>query len=522
VVFRRHPVSRITQIVGLAPRLRCTVAVRALVRAPMTVMGRTIRADPFTGMRRSVALSRMLVVPMGLIVLSFLTAFAAGRLRGRSIDRDLGGIIDNAIPSVMLLSSTRGDLHRLDSYTDAFVDAAAESVATPVEPIARYRRAIDSALDEYRALPTFPGEPPMGEELVPALSAMDAALAQVLAAVNDADMPGAEKALQDEQRLAERTDTLLERLIDRDGREGRGLGLAIRLKRQRAIRTVAAIDAVAVLLSLAATALAAWIVRRSVRALEDKADELSNFAGRVAHDVTSPISSLGLSLEILARRASNDPLAQATAARGLSSVRRASRIAHDLLEFSRAGARPDRSATADVKSVLEDVVDGLKLEALAARVQLRCHPVASCTVACSPGVLTSLVSNLVRNAIQHMGDATERRVEVGAIALADRRRVEVSDTGPGVAPALREQLFEPFVRGQTASSGVGLGLATVRRLAEAHHGGADFRSEPGLGSVFWFEIPVGPRPVRRLSSTLLEAARAWWPASRGMPRPSSS
>jgi signal transduction histidine kinase len=469
----------------------------------VAAIGRTEGNDTFAGTRRSVRLSRMLVVLMGLVVLSFLAASGAGLLRGRTIDRDLGGIVDNAMPSVVLLSSARGDLHRLDGYTDAYADAAAEGVALPVEPIARYRRDIESALEQYRALPSFTAERETGEPLPARLSAVDAAVARVLLAVDGRDAAAAENALRDEQRSVEATDMVLEGLVELNAREGRNLGLTIRLKRQRAIRTVTALDGIAVLLSLAAAVLAAVILRRSVRTLEDQTDELSNFAGRVAHDVTSPLSSVGLSLQILGRRTTDDPMSQATASRGLASVRRASRIVQDLLEFSRAGARPDPTATADLKMVLDDVVEGLRLEALAAHVQVRCHVSDSCTVACSPGVLTSLVSNIVRNAVKHMGDSALRRVDVGVVDLGDRRRVEVADTGPGIAPALKNRIFEPFVRGETASSGVGLGLATVRRLAEAHRGHADFRSEPGRGSVFWFEIPVASKPVDRRAPKFL-------------------
>jgi two-component system, NtrC family, nitrogen regulation sensor histidine kinase GlnL len=71
--------------------------------------------------------------------------------------------------------------------------------------------------------------------------------------------------------------------------------------------------------------------------------------------------------------------------------------------------------------------------------------------------------------------------------------VEVLDAGPGVPPALDETTFEPFVRGSTGSSGVGLGPATAKPPA----GAADCRSSPGRGSVFWFEIPVAPQASGR-------------------------
>jgi signal transduction histidine kinase len=440
--------------------------------------------------RRSATLSRMLVLLMGLVVASFLSALVAGRFRGTTIDRDLNGIVKNAMPSVALLSSARGDLHRLDSYADAYVDAAAASVAIPVEPLGRYRQAMGEALDRYELLPTFPGERDLAGQLVGRLQALDAASARLVSAVSTGDLPSAEIAEQDEQHLVEESDGILERLVDLNATEGQNLALSISLTRRRTIAMVTAIDFLAVLLAAITTTLAAVILRRSVRSLEDETDELSHFAGRVAHDVMGPLSSLGLSLELLARRTAGDPSAVVTAQRGLSVVRRASRVVEDLLSFSRAGARPDPASSADLKTVLEGVVEGLRLEAVDAGVELRLHPVDSHLVACSPGVLTSMASNLIRNAIKHMGHASIRHVDVIVGGSGERRRVEVVDTGPGVPIALGDQIFEPFVRGTTWSYGTGLGLAIVKRLADAHHGCAAFRSQAGQGSVFWFEIPA--------------------------------
>jgi signal transduction histidine kinase len=111
------------------------------------------------------------------------------------------------------------------------------------------------------------------------------------------------------------------------------------------------------------------------------------------------------------------------------------------------------------------------------------------SIACSAGVLTSLVSNLVGNAIKYMGDAPLRRVVVHARDVGSRVRIEVDDTGPGVPLELRDRIFEPYVRATESSvPGLGLGLATVRRLVDAH-GGRLGMSSGATGSSFWFELP---------------------------------
>jgi signal transduction histidine kinase len=188
--------------------------------------------------------------------------------------------------------------------------------------------------------------------------------------------------------------------------------------------------------------------------------------------------------------------------RAQSGLRRLRTLVDDLLEFARSGARPEPSVTTELSAALAEEVEALRPDAVRERVELTLGVVEPCAVRCSRGALASLVGNLTRNAISHMGDSAVRRVEVRVVVYKDRRRVEVADTGPGVRPSLGQSIFEPFVRGDTRPDGVGLGLATVRRLAEAHGGQAEFRCAPGGGSVFWFDIPVAGNGKRFWLSTL--------------------
>jgi signal transduction histidine kinase len=124
-----------------------------------------------------------------------------------------------------------------------------------------------------------------------------------------------------------------------------------------------------------------------------------------------------------------------------------------------------------------------------AGVQLRCEPCASCAVACDPAILTVLISNLVRNAIKYIGDGPSRDVTLRVFEQGNDVRIEVADTGIGVPPELRHAIFEPFVRGRHAQSGVGLGLATVSRICERHRGRVGLESPHSGGSCFWVELP---------------------------------
>lgn len=115
-----------------------------------------------------------------------------------------------------------------------------------------------------------------------------------------------------------------------------------------------------------------------------------------------------------------------------------------------------------------------------------------------PRLLRETLANYVTNAIKYTADGGEivgRVVERG-----DRVRAEVTDNGVGIAPEDTERLFEEFVRvGRTNPAikhvkGSGLGLALVKRIAEAHAGTVGVDSTPGAGSTFWIELPACGSP----------------------------
>ena len=115
-----------------------------------------------------------------------------------------------------------------------------------------------------------------------------------------------------------------------------------------------------------------------------------------------------MALELSKARLAAEPKAQESIARGVRSLQRVRRIIDGLLEFARAGAKPTAGITAKVDEVVGDVTEGARADVQVAGIEIVVAPIAPCAVACSPGVLTSIVANLVRNAIKHMGDAQER------------------------------------------------------------------------------------------------------------------
>jgi signal transduction histidine kinase len=137
-------------------------------------------------------------------------------------------------------------------------------------------------------------------------------------------------------------------------------------------------------------------------------------------------------------------------------------------------------------------MEDLKSEAEAKHIEIQlAAPDPAPMVACSPGVLISMTTNLVSNAIKFMGEALRRQITIVVRPVGGHQvEIAVSDTGPGIAPELGDKVFQPHVRGQSSVPGFGLGLATVRKLAEAHQGTVGVDRNPEGGSRFWFRLPA--------------------------------
>jgi len=223
--------------------------------------------------------------------------------------------------------------------------------------------------------------------------------------------------------------------------------------------------------------------------LEQRCVELEHFADRVAHDIMSPLAGVSIALAVAQKTVGSDPAAKRVIDRGTQTLLRVRRMVDGLLEFARSGARPPALVETDVRTVLDDVAEGVRDDAEQRNIELRIEPFPPCSVKCSQGVLTSLVSNLVRNAIKYMGSAEVRRIAVRVEDAGESWRVSVEDTGPGIPQDKRSTLFEPYVRVDSNQPGIGLGLATVKRLAEAHGGRVGVDPSPKTGCTFWFELP---------------------------------
>jgi signal transduction histidine kinase len=450
------------------------------------------------GRRHLATTTRPILVAIFAVVASFLASTVLTESRAAGIDAAAVSIAENAGPSIEHLAAARADLRRLQALLADYVNRAVLGRPGDLRNLTAARANVTRDIEAYLVLPVYPGERDLWQTVSTELDGLDRLSGQVLALVSEGHAAQANEIADRELRAAfDRTSDAIMASIDFNGRQTRSLASVIEEHRGRARRVTLMLDALSISLAVIAGGVAIAFIRRHERLLSDhtqlierRADELDRFAARVAHDISGPLGTVVLANRVVARKLADDPEAQRTISRGERAAHRVRRIVDGLLDFARAGAQPEPGLRAEVKPVIEDIAIELAPIAQAVDAELRVEPFAPCEVAASPGALTSLASNLMRNAIKYLGEAAVRRVVVRVLEADGMVRVEVEDTGPGVPPALEGSVFQPYVRGSgTGEPGLGLGLATVKSLAEAHGGHVGLRTAVGRGSVFWFELP---------------------------------
>jgi heavy metal sensor kinase len=220
--------------------------------------------------------------------------------------------------------------------------------------------------------------------------------------------------------------------------------------------------------------------------------QVRRFAADAAHELRTPLTALRGELEVGLRADRSPEEYQRVLRSALESVEGLVRLAEDLLELSRASAGGSaRSEPVDVEALVLDALDAGTQLAHGRGVTIRAGDVVPAVVTGDSLALGRALLNLVDNAVRYTPAG-------GKVEVSSRRgdgwvEISVQDTGPGIAPADAERVFQPFVRldpgGTGGREGTGLGLAIARSVVTAHGGTLTLESTPGAGSRFTIHLP---------------------------------
>lgn len=219
--------------------------------------------------------------------------------------------------------------------------------------------------------------------------------------------------------------------------------------------------------------------------------ESDQVVAMVAHDLESSLIAVTRNAELLRRAGPHLSSEQEDRLAGIErTAARMKRLLSSMRNLAQATVVIEPVALDEVMVEVRETLAPLASDRRAEIVTVAALP----TVDADRSQLSQLLQNLVSNAIK-FGPVREGVVTVAAERGAGAWRIAVSDQGPGIQPADRERIFEPFrrLRGSRWQPGTGLGLAICKRIAENHGGSLAVDSPTGLGSRFVFTLP-DPQP----------------------------
>lgn len=222
----------------------------------------------------------------------------------------------------------------------------------------------------------------------------------------------------------------------------------------------------------------------------------TRFIAAASHDILQPLNAARLFTSTLVERMKRSKDGELV--RNVdSSLEAVEEILSALLDISRLDAGAMKAETAPFR--IDDILQALALEfGPAARKKGLKFTVLPCglTLNSDRKLLRRVLQNFVSNAIKY---TREGRVLMGCRRQGGVLRIEVYDTGPGIPESKLEIIFQEFQRLQTdgdGTSGLGLGLSIVERMAKVLETPVHVRSTPGKGSVFAVDVPVAVEGLR--------------------------
>jgi two-component system NtrC family sensor kinase len=235
----------------------------------------------------------------------------------------------------------------------------------------------------------------------------------------------------------------------------------------------------------------------------DRLASLGQLAASVAHEINNPIAGV-LTLSTLLQRIITDdgipPHRIEEVKRYLSQVvnetGRVGRIVTDLLAFSRR-SKPQRTNT-NLNTIIRSTLSILdhKLKLMNVILDLRLAETLT-PISCDAPQIQQVLINLIMNGAESMQSKGGGVLTLITRWNDEQQRVvlEVVDTGDGIPAEHLGKIFDPFFTTKEEGKGVGLGLAVVYGIIEAHKGDIEVTSTPGKGTMFIVSIPVGEQGI---------------------------
>jgi signal transduction histidine kinase len=218
---------------------------------------------------------------------------------------------------------------------------------------------------------------------------------------------------------------------------------------------------------------------------QERISTIGRLSSSIVHDLRNPLAAVYGGAEMLVDADLAPPQVRRLAANIYRASRRIQELLQDLLNVSRGSARG--AEVCKLREVAAAGCETLLASAEAQHVEVQNGIADEIELPLERNRMERVFSNLVGNALEMMPEGG--RIQISAAAQDGFVVAEVRDTGPGIAPQIRDSLFEPFVSAGK-KNGLGLGLALARQTVLDHGGDMWAESEPGRGACFRLRLPA--------------------------------
>ena len=239
----------------------------------------------------------------------------------------------------------------------------------------------------------------------------------------------------------------------------------------------------------------ATVFNDTLSRLHDSFDRLRRFTADASHELRTPLTAMRSVGEVALQAPLDAGRYREVIGSMLEEVQRLTHLVDNLLVLTRAdsGATGAEREVVELGSLAGSVADNLRVLAEEKRQSLSVDADARVEALCDPAILRLGLMNLLHNAIKYTPHGGAIQVRARGTA-SGHSSIEVQDSGPGIAPAHRERIFERFYRADASraggAAGAGLGLAIARWAVAANGGRIELESEESKGSLFRIVLPA--------------------------------
>lgn len=227
----------------------------------------------------------------------------------------------------------------------------------------------------------------------------------------------------------------------------------------------------------------------------EQLEELSKLTGELAHEIKNPLSTIKINLKLTAEEledaadtdSQKDDRRFKRALRKIAVIQKETDRLEQILDgFLRYVSRPElQLADVDINELLNDMIDFYSPKAHSHSITIR-QGLSNEPLICKidAGMLKQVILNLFINAQKAMSDGGELMIRTSG--QKENAVIQIGDIGKGIPSDKLSDIFKPYCSCRT---GTGLGLASAKRIVEAHKGTITVDSEPGKGTLFTIKLP---------------------------------